>query len=170
MPASAADLVATMPAAVQDNHGKDHGFMALRSGEPNQKSFARLVTPVVGPGHRISGMRMAYRYVTGYNKNDGLSGRGANFTVSLSADGGSSEADVSLYRSPELKDHSFDTCTPLGSIDCYSPPVEVEISNLDLSVEAGRTVSVAFESHEHTIQLLLPLNITILWDGNGVVL
>jgi len=170
IPATAQDVLATMPAAVQDNNGKDKGYMALRSGEPKQLSQAWLVTPVAGPGHRIAGMRLSYRYVTGYNKDNGKTGVGANFTVSLSSDGGRpGEASDVIYKSPEIKDHSFDTCKPLGEISCYSPPVEVEVASLDLSAESPRFVNIAFQSHDHTIQLLLPLNITILWRHDVVV-
>lgn len=169
IPAGNGDVVATKPATVTDNGGKDKGFMALRSGEPRQQSSAVLAVPFAGQGHRVAGARIAYRYVTGFNTDDGATGRGANFTISLSKDGGGSGsvAEV-LYSSPELADHSAYTCSPKKSIECYSDPVVVEATDLDLSAEHSRYVRVDFENHDHTVQILLPFNVTILWHEDAV--
>jgi hypothetical protein len=50
-----------------------------------------------------------------------------------------------------------------GCHECYSDPVNVTLSGLDLSVAEGGAFAVLFDNGDHNMQILLPLTVQVGW-------
>jgi len=145
---SAMDWLCSGGAAVVSNPD-----LSLRSGNPNEINTVYLETGVEDSTHIVTQIKFAYSYVTGYS--GGV--KGSNFSVSF--EDISTGATVLLYNSPVLTDYSYDKCNT-----CYSPPVTVTKSNLNLAVKTPQRVKFVFQNNDRNIQILLNINFVVSWN------
>lgn len=102
------------------------------------------------------------RYVAGYG-GDGAPGGTTLSLVALAAGpcgppGGALLA--TLYTSPPLSHFPFDTCNT-----CYSPPINVTASGLNLSAKDGVVFALRFNDNARNVQLRLPINLAVDWSA-----
>ena len=134
-------------------------LLSLRSGNPNGRSAAAVRQPLL-PGVVVDRVTFAYRYDTGY----GPTGVGSNFTLRV--------AGQQVYASPHLTDYEYSQ-----NRSNYSSPVQVDASALGIAVPAAAAAAgkparleLAFDNNDRNVQLLLPLEVTVLCSGAPGVL
>jgi len=130
----------------------------IRSGYPGQSSSVTLRADIADSVKRLAALSFSYRYVSGYGKADER--RGTNFTVVL-RDLDENLEDVLVYKSPELKDYSYDACRT-----CYSPQMPV-VANLSNAISIGTNYSIAlfFDNNDRNIELALPIDFQFDWKA-----
>merc|ERR1711957_1118025 len=134
------------------------GAPSIRSGNPGQSTSVTLWADIADSAKRLATLSFSYRYVSGYGKADER--MGTNFTVVL-RDLDENLEDVLVYKSPELKDYSYDACRT-----CYSPQMPV-VANLSNAISIGTNYSIAllFDNNDRNIELALPVDFQFDWKA-----
>lgn len=131
----------------------------LRSGQPHTLTSAAMAAPFVGPG-TLTSITFTYQFVVGFTQGK-TTGSGAKVSlgydsdVSCPASGGNATV---LYTSPRYLTPSYDKCKA-----CYSDPVHVNVTGLELTAEQGGSLVLLFDNGDRNLQILLPLNISFGW-------
>ena len=129
----------------------------LRTGSPGQRSTATMALPFEGAG-RITSIAFSYRFVIGYGVKAGSKGTQLSLGFVSNLDCPSAGNTTVLYTSPRFTSPSWGKCH-----ECYSAPVNVSLSNLDLRTANGGALSLEFDNGDHNMQVLLPLTIRVGW-------
>jgi len=139
------------------NHfGAPPSVMNLRSGERGQHTAAVMSRPFEGK-QRLKSIAFAYRYVVGFGKEGGAVGAQMSLTLETDLECLGQNSTV-LYTSPRLMAPSYDKCHT-----CYSEPVNVSVSNLDIDVSSAAAIALRFDNGDHNLQILLPLEFSFSW-------
>jgi len=107
---------------------KTPGFTDIRTGSPAQNSSILLNSQLVGEGHYIESVSMAFRYIAGYGCSDPEKpcNKKAS-TLSVSLVDVTTKAEIqTIYTSPPLGDYDF-------AKGIYSPPIDVNVKGLKIS-------------------------------------
>ena len=139
-----------------------HGYTDMRSGSPGQNSSVELNSLLVGEGHYLSSVSMAYRYIAGYGCSD--PGKACNkkaSTLSVALVDSSTGAEIqTVYTSPPLGDYDF-------SKGKYSPTMRVNVDGLKIPNSKPIMLKLKFANNERNLQLQLApdtgLNISVGW-------
>jgi len=133
----------------------------LRSGDPGDISTAAFVAIVIDPVHTVASVILNYQYVAGYG-GDGAPGATVLELVALTPGpcGSQGKEIISLYKSEALSHYPFDVCNT-----CYSPPMNISVTGLNMNVAGGVIFALRFTDNERNVQLKLPLTATVGW-GN----
>ena len=129
----------------------------LRSGSPGGHSMAAMAAPYKGPG-TITSITFSYRYVVGYGTAPDSTGAQLALVWLEDLDCPAAGNTTSLYQSPRYLEPSWDKCH-----ECYSPPVNVSLTGLNLPAEQGAALAFKFDNGDHNLQLLLPITVEIGW-------
>jgi hypothetical protein len=131
----------------------------LRSGNPGGRGVLTSRHAVVGDGHVLDGVSLAFRWIAGYDIN---ATHPSNLTVALTNSSGAVVA--TLYRSGPLSGY------PYAPFTSYSPPLKVEATGLGVRLGAGARVFVAVlvDNNDRNLQLALDdkvggWNVTLAW-------
>ena len=121
--------------------------------------MASMAAPFRGAG-RITSVAFQYRFVIGYGEK--ANSTGARMSLQFLHDPQcplTSNATV-LYTSPRYLAPSWDKCH-----ECYSDPVNVSVTGLDLRADKGGALAFKFDNGDHNMQLLLPIDVAIGWES-----
>ena len=118
---------------------------SLRSGNPGQHSVASFILKL-SVGAVLQHVSFDYRYNIGFG---GSNCTGSNFSVRA--------AGATVYRSPHLKDYSYDK-----NRTNYSSPISVDVTVPSVPITAtDARLEILFDNNDRNMQLLLPLNLTL---------
>jgi hypothetical protein len=155
---AASDFTLDGFASIEPNGDADN----IRSGDPGDVSDVAWSVSAQDASHSIVGVEFAYQYVAGYGGNGAPGGAVMELiAVTPGACGiGPGELPVvsTLYTSPPLVNYSYDVCNT-----CYSPPVSVVRSSLNLNATQGLLFALRFTDNQRNVQLKLPMNLTVTW-------
>jgi len=133
----------------------------IRSGGPGQTSLALVDRSLFSGGHQITGVEVAFSYISGYGCVPGKCAGPANVSV-VAVDAFNQSVVAELWRSPALDAYSYDAFTG------YSPPVRGSVTGLD--VEWPHQLQLGLQLHNNAHNLQLPISsveLAIVWGGQG---
>jgi len=153
----------------------------IRSGNPGDHSRVAIRHWLVGVGHKISRVQLAFRYSAGYMPSEGKETTAPvvkvvllrNVTSDPLADyawGGVLQRDdvvTTLFTSEPLGEYSFD------HFQGYSPLIEVDARNLAIDNSEPLQVALEFQNNQRNLQMPIDdvkagWNVTITWDNSTV--
>jgi hypothetical protein len=137
-------------------HGKPLGILNIKSGVPHDMSSATMRVPFLG-SKVLASISFSYRFVVGYTKGN-PGGTGAKLSLGYSSNAACPGNMTVLYASPPYLKPAYDACR-----NCYSNPVQVNLSGLNLTATLGGRLMLTFDNGDHNLQVLLPLNFTLGW-------
>ena len=137
-------------------HGKPPGILNIKSGAPHGVSSATMAVPFLG-SKVLTSISFSYRFVVGYTKGN-PGGTGAKLSLGYSSNAACPGNVTALYASPPYLKPAYDACR-----NCYSNPVQVNLSGLNLTATLGGRLMLNFDNGDHNLQVLLPLNFTLGW-------
>ena len=109
------------------------GHSSIRSGSPGQVSRIQIGAGFVGNGHKLDRVTMHFRWSAGYTPPEGQT-KEAPTVRALLVDVATSKEVHELYKTGGLGNYSWDRFTT------YSPPVEIDVTGLDLDNDAALAV------------------------------
>jgi hypothetical protein len=145
-------VVATPPVATSA------GALNIRSGAAGQHSIAAMAAPFEGVG-TITSISFSYQFTIGYGTNLNSTGASIALGYTSNLDCPTSGTDTMLYTSPRYLEPSYDKCH-----SCYSDPVPVALSGLNLTTADVGALAFHFDNGDHNMQVLLPIKITLGWQ------
>ena len=137
------------------------GCTDIRTGSPGQNSSVTLNSQLVGEGHFITSVSLAFRYVAGYSPGKGQTKKASQVQVVL-VDGTTSAELATVYTSEPLGEYSFD------NFKGYSPPIEVNAKGLKVPNSKQVMVQLKFLNNQRNLQVQMAaktgLNVTVGWS------
>ena len=128
--------------------------LMLGTREPSTASMA---APFRGRG-RLASVSFSYRFVVGYGGPNTTQGASLSLGWLTALDCPGTAAMEVLYTSPRWNEPRWDACH-----ECYSEPMQVNVTGLDLDAADGGALTLRFDNGDHNLQLLLPLSFTLGW-------
>jgi len=151
----------------------------IRSGSRGENSRVAIRHWLLGMGHKVSRVQLAFRYLAGYTPGDGQESQASvvkvlllrNSTSDPLADyawGGVLPRDdvvTTVFTSEPLGEYSYE------HFSGYSPLIEVDVKNL--AVDNNEPLQLALEFQNNQRNLYMPIdskkggwNITVTWDNS----
>ena len=131
----------------------------LRSGSPNGHSMAAMAAPFKG-SDKLTSVVFSYRFVVGYGATPNSTGARLTLVWLDDLDCPTAGNATVLYQSPRYLEPSWDKCH-----ECYSPPVNVSVTGLNLQPNQGGALALTFDNGDHNLQLLLPISMALGWGS-----
>ena len=122
------------------------GHSSIRSGSPGQVSRIQIGAGFVGNGHKLDRVTMHFRWSAGYTPPEGQT-KEAPTVRALLVDVATSKEVHELYKTGGLGNCSWDRFTT------YSPPVEIDVTGLDLDNDAALAVVLEVTNNARNLQI-----------------
>ena len=132
----------------------------MRSGNPGGIGYISSKHALVGSGHKIDRITMAFRYIAGYTPAKGAHKNASVVTVLLTDAKGA--VLKTLMTTPPLGNYSYDVFTG------FSPPIEVDKSGIGLKHDGKVYLTLKVVNNERNLQIPMDdlaggWNVTVGW-------
>lgn len=156
---SEADYDLDAPASLTGgpSDARTSGHASIRSGNPGQVATFTVGSGLAGAGHRISSVKMSFRYLAGYTPAPGETKKAPTVRVLL-LDLESRKEVACLFTSQPLGNYSFD------HFSSFSPPVTVAATSLAVPNDSPLIIALEVSNHDRNLQI----PVDDLADGMGI--
>ena len=132
----------------------------LRTGGPGDTCVMSPLVSENGTGAAITGLSFTYRYIVGYDdSSDNLTKGAPEFSVWLvSYTDATPDSGYKVYSTTDFSGtFGFSKCAT-NAVSCYSPPLEVSVTGLDIPNPVGNWFYVRFQVENNGYNLQFPVN------------